>query len=235
MDRSRRLLDAILPAGVSAVETRADIPNAPLLPAEQVAVGRAVESRRREFATARACARAALEPWGLSGREIPVGPSGDPQWPPGIVGSITHCSGYRGCAVARSEQVAAIGIDAEPNEPLPDGLLGDIAVRREREWVRDRSLQMPKVHWGRLLFSIKEAVFKAWFPLAGRPLEFEDAVASLQPAAHAFEARLGVPGPLIAGSRLAALSGSWVVADGMILTAVTLPRPTASSAAGAGR
>jgi len=47
-----------------------------------------------------------------------------------VVGSITHCAGYRACALARAADVVALGIDAEPHEALPEGVLGEIARRR---------------------------------------------------------------------------------------------------------
>lgn len=217
------MLEAILPASASVAATRADIPDAALFSVEAAAVERAVEGRRREFATARACARSALASWGMSRRAIPALPSGAPRWPAGIVGSITHCDGYRGCAVARAEDLAAVGIDAEPNVALPVGLLSDIAVASERVWVRGLLRREPRVRWDRLLFSIKESVYKAWFPLTGRRLGFEQAVVSVDSPSGGFTARLLVSGPWVGGARLAELSGRWVAWDGMLLTAVAVP------------
>jgi 4'-phosphopantetheinyl transferase EntD len=209
-------LRAILPEAVSVAGTRADVPDAVLLPEERAVVARAVESRRREFAAGRACARVALARWGLSRRAIPVGSEGAPRWPDGIVGSITHCSGYCGCAVARSDDLLALGIDAEPNLPLPGGLLWDVARPEERAWVRDLRRRERDVHWDRLLFSMKESVYKAWFPLVGTRLDFGDAVVSVEPSAGTFSAR-------IAGE-IAELSGRWLVRDEILLTAVAVPR-----------
>jgi 4'-phosphopantetheinyl transferase EntD len=222
------MIEAILPVNVSVSATRADIPDAAVLPEEEAMVRRAVASRRREFATARACARAALEPWDLSQRAIPTTPSGAPQWPVGIVGSITHCVGYRACAVASVRDVVAIGIDAEPDEPLPGSLLRDVAVRREREWVTDLLRSVPEVRWDRLLFCIKEAVYKAWHPLAERRLDFDQAVISLDLSSGSFTARLLVSGPPVDDVPLAALSGRWMARDGIVLAAIALPRRSAS-------
>jgi 4'-phosphopantetheinyl transferase EntD len=76
------------------------------------------------------------------------------------------------------------------------------------------------VHWDRLLFSAKESVYKAWFPLANRWLGFEDAVLAIDPCRRSFEARLLVPGPALAGGRLTMFSGRWLVRDGLVLTAI---------------
>jgi 4'-phosphopantetheinyl transferase EntD len=216
------VIEAILPAGVIAVEAREDASDATLFAEEQLVVGGAVEKRRREFITARACARSALLQLGFAPGPIPSGERGEPLWPPGAVGSITHCDGYRACAVARSGGVLSLGIDAEPNAPLPDRLIGDIARPEELPLLRRLSHESPHVHWDRLLFSAKESVYKTWFPLARRWLGFEDAVIDIDPGAGTFAARLLVEGPHVAGAPLRELSGRWKVGDGIILTTIVL-------------
>lgn len=217
------MIEEILPACVAAVDTREDLVVA-LFPEEEQALGRAVDKRRREFVTARACARGALAQLGLPPVAIPRGERGEPGWPAGVVGSITHCAGYRACAVARTEALMTVGIDAEPNEPLPDGVLGEIARAEELERLRELARREPSVRWDRLLFSAKEAVYKAWFPLARRWLGFEDATVSIDLARGAFEARLLVPGPLVGADRLRSLEGRFLARDDLVLTAVSLPR-----------
>lgn len=107
------MLETILPESIAVVETRVDVDESLFLE-ERIFMARAVEGRRREFTTSRACARAALMQLGWRPRAIPAGPRGDPHWPVGIVGSITHCDGYRAAAVGRVTDFVAIGIDAEP-------------------------------------------------------------------------------------------------------------------------
>jgi 4'-phosphopantetheinyl transferase EntD len=216
------VIEEILPAGVIAVEAREDSEDAWLFPEEELIVGRAVEKRRREFTTARVCARAALEQLGFAAAAIINGERGEPLWPEGVVGSITHCEGYRACAVARSSEILTVGIDAEPNAALPDRLIGDIARPEELPLLDDLESHSPGVHWDRLLFSAKESVYKAWFPLAKRWLGFEDAVIEIDALAGAFTARLMVAGPPLAGAQLRELSGRWRVGEGVILTAIAL-------------
>jgi 4'-phosphopantetheinyl transferase EntD len=216
------VLERILPAGVAVAATRDDLDTA-LYPEEEAMVARAVEKRRREFTTARACAREALAQLGRPPGAILSGPRGEPLWPAGIVGSITHCDGYRACAVARACDLVTLGVDAEPNQPLPDGLLADIALPEEREWLRYLAREAPEAHWDRLLFSIKESVYKAWFPLAERWLGFEDAVVGIDRQGRSFSARLLVPGPSLAGCELRSFHGSWLVADGLVMAAIAMP------------
>lgn len=219
------MLERVLPGNVSVAAVREDVVDTALFAEEEPAVSGAVESRRREFATARACARAALGRWGLSGSPIPASPNGAPDWPPGIVGSITHCDGYRGCGVALAEDIVTVGLDAEPNEPLPEGVLGAIAGPRERAHVADLVAHAPRVRWDRLLFSMKEAVYKAWAPLTNRRLGFEDAVILVSPSSSVFTARLSIPGPRAFGEARTELSGRWLAEDGILLTAIAVPAP----------
>jgi 4'-phosphopantetheinyl transferase EntD len=215
------LIGQVVPNGVVVAETRADIAE-PLFPAELEALGTAVEGRRREFASGRACARRALAQLGVGPLAIPVGTRGEPRWPAGIVGSITHCRGYRACAVAHAAKIRSIGIDAEPAERLPEGVLEVIATRSERTWLRAQDCPP---HMDRVLFSVKEAVFKAWSALTSRPLDFDDV--EVVSERHTFVARLPRGGPL------QAIHGWWRVTDGLALTAaVVAPDPSAPNASG---
>lgn len=215
------MLDRLIPPFAACAETRADLLDTELFPSEIEALGRAVEKRRREFISGRACARLALERLGAPTVAIPSGPGGEPLWPPGVVGSITHCRGYRACAVARSDAALAIGIDAEPDAPLPGGVLEEVVHGRELDLVRSGPLDGDPTDLPRLLFSVKEAVYKAWFPLTGRWLGFEDAEVSIQ--ADAFRAKLLVEGPIVGGARVTEFTGRWARSDGIICTAVVVP------------
>lgn len=208
------MIGELLPRGVRAVATAVDPPDAFLFPAERAVIARAVDKRRREFTTVRHCARAALAELGVAPAPILPGRRGAPVWPDGIVGSMTHCAGYRAAAVARSREITAIGIDAEPDEPLPSGVLETIARPEER-----MALAEPAAAPGcrdRLLFSAKESVYKAWFPLTRRWLDFHDATVRFA-ADGTFRACLHVDGPV------PGFAGRWRVAGGLVLTAIAVP------------
>jgi enterobactin synthetase component D / holo-[acyl-carrier protein] synthase len=216
------VISRILPPAVSSAETFGDIAGATLFPAEEAAMAAAEGSRRAEFATARACARAALAGLGLPAAPILPGPSGEPRWPAGVTGSITHCTGYRACSVAPSSAVAALGIDAEPDLPLPRGVLDAVATAAERTWLAERMSAAPQVSWDRLLFSAKESVYKAWFSLTGLRLRFEDAAILADPASGRLTARLLMPGPPDE-RQSARLEGRWLAADGLVVTTIAIP------------
>lgn len=141
------MIEQLLPAGVVVVEAFDDVPGEPDL------VANAVESRRREFVTARRCAREGLAKLGHAPVAIRSGPMRDPQWPAGIVGSITHTRGFRAAAVSSRSVLSSIGIDTEPNCPLPDGIEQSVAVPGEPEMLAALARAVPLTHWPRMLFS----------------------------------------------------------------------------------
>jgi 4'-phosphopantetheinyl transferase EntD len=216
------MIGDILPSEVAVAEEFGDVPHVVLFPAEEAVIANAVDKRRREFTTARACARAALAKLGLPPVPIVPGPRGAPQWPSGVVGSITHCAGYRASAVARDHEVVTIGVDAEPHDKLPDGVLEVVASDGERARLAALTALRPDVCWDRLLFSAKESVYKAWFPLTHRWLGFEEACVEFDPVSGSFTAWLLVDGPMLNGVRLTSFHGRWLVSDGLLVTAIAV-------------
>nr|WP_221382838.1 4'-phosphopantetheinyl transferase superfamily protein [Actinoplanes polyasparticus] len=216
------MIGTTLPSAVVTVEAFDDVPGEPPFPGEEDLIAGAVESRRREFITARRCARAALRALGHPDAPIRPGPRREPLWPPGITGSITHCAGYRAAAVARTTDVPLLGVDAEPNGPLPEGIAESITVPGEPEMLDRLDRSHPGTHWARLLFSAKESVYKAWFPVTRRWLGFEEARLTIDPAAGTFTAELLVDGARIdGGPPLTVLNGRFAVGRSLVLTAVS--------------
>ncbi|MEV0005083.1 4'-phosphopantetheinyl transferase superfamily protein [Micromonospora sp. NPDC050980] len=216
------MIEELLPAAAVAVEAFADEPDESPYPGEEDLVARAAPSRRREFVTARRCAREALARLGYAPAPIRSGPRREPLWPAGVVGSITHCAGYRAAAVAPGAALASLGVDAEPHEPLPDDVSGIVLTAGEPEHLAGLRAGDAGVHWGRLLFSAKESVYKAWYPLTGRWLGFEDAEVTVNPGGR-FTARLLVDGARTdGGPPLRTLDGRWLVAGGLVMTAVAV-------------
>ncbi len=215
------MIEELLPPVVQCVESRQDVPDPVLFPVEAAQVAGAVDTRRREYATVRHCARQALAALGLPPVPLPRGERGAPCWPDGVVGSLTHCDGYRAAAVARASALASVGIDAEPHAPLPDGVLSLVARPEEQSQLATLAARHPEVAWDRLLFCAKEAIYKAWYPLARRFLDFSEATVTLTPDGT-FTARLLVPGPVLPTGELTGLTGRWLVRDGLVLAATTV-------------
>ncbi|MCF4123374.1 4'-phosphopantetheinyl transferase superfamily protein [Antribacter sp. KLBMP9083] len=145
-----------------------------LHPSEAAYLARAVESRRQQFTSVRACARTVLAQMGINRPPMVPGMAGRPPWPPGVVGSMTHTDGFCAAAASSSLDARSIGIDAEPIEPLPDGVLALVALPSELTHLRVLAAGRVSTAWDRLLFSAKESVYKAWYPVVGSWLEFED-------------------------------------------------------------
>lgn len=218
------MIEKILPAGVVSAELFEDPPGLQPYPQEEALIGRAVEKRRREFVSARHCARLAMAELGVEPAPILRGERGSPIWPRGVVGSLTHCDGYRGAVLGYSMQVRSVGIDAEPHAPLPEGVLDAVSLEVERDWLSG-SGRSAQVYWDRLLFCAKEATYKAWFPLTGRWLGFEDAHITFDSADEGtgtFHSELLVSGETTDGPPLASFDGRWLVSDGLIVTAITV-------------
>jgi 4'-phosphopantetheinyl transferase EntD len=227
------VIEKVLARGVASVEAFCDPPDAVLYPGEAELVARAVDKRRREFRTVRHCARQALCQLGLPPAPVLRGERGEPRWPAGVVGSMTHCAGYRAAAVAHSCDFSAVGIDAEPHEPLPAGVLGVIALKPEQDSLAELATADSGICWDRILFCAKETVYKTWFPLTRRWLGFEHATVTINPSTTdpeqgTFSARLLVAGPTITGHPLTRFDGRWLRSDDLVITTVTLPARTPS-------
>jgi len=218
------VIEEIVPKSAACAESFGQPLGTGLFPAEEALVARATEKRRQEFTTGRECARGALSALGLPAVPILRGYRGAPQWPDGIVGSIAHCAGYCAAAVARAQDVLTIGLDAEPNAPLPGGVLELVSQPAERARLRELAAAAPGTGWDRLLFCAKEAVYKAWFPLTGQWLGFADADITIDPADGTFSARLLVPVPAGCGAPLGdGFTGRWLASEGLLLAVVAVP------------
>jgi 4'-phosphopantetheinyl transferase EntD len=218
-------LRAVLPEMADLVysELYDDPAGISLLPEEEPLIARSVAKRRDEFITVRHCARLALGRLNLPPSPILKGEKGEPLWPQGVVGSLTHTRGYRGAVVARASAVRSVGVDAEPHDVLPDKVLEAISLPAER---REIAALPGGLHWDRILFCAKEATYKAWFPLTGRWLGFEDAHISFEAdsagQAGRFVSRILIDPAARSGPPLTELSGRWSVAGGLALTGIVL-------------
>jgi 4'-phosphopantetheinyl transferase EntD len=217
--RSTTLLSELFPPDIQTAEEFTDPKGAFLFPEEKASIGNAVDSRCREFTTARLCARRALTALGHPAVPLVPGVQGAPIWPTSIVGSITHCAGYRAAAVAWRADAVSLGIDAEPHAAVAPGIIGMVALASEQALLVELTNHDPTVHWGRLLFSAKESLYKTCFPLVGQQLGFDDASIDIDPDARLLRARLLRASRDREGRRLHEVHGRWSVERGLVLTA----------------
>ncbi len=139
-----------------------------LMPEEARSITSSLVRMRRASGAARELGRALLVRLGHAPCAIPKGESGAPLWPAGIVGSFAHDGDIAVAAIARSGEIGALGIDIEPAEALPDELRELVVTPRERPRLAEDPLQ------GRLLFAVKEAVYKAVAARDGLLLDYQD-------------------------------------------------------------
>lgn len=161
----------------------------PLFRDEMAGLERAVPRRIQEFTAGRECARRAMADLGHPEASIPANADRSPQWPSGIVGSITHSENHCAAVLARTvDGYAAIGIDLEPAKPLPPDLADFICLPAEQSWL-DTQRSDERSILARGIFSAKECAYKAQYPISRQFLEFHELSVALDMAKGTFSAR----------------------------------------------
>lgn len=143
------------------------------LPAESASILTRESRARTASGAGRRVAHELLRRLECADVAIVRGSLGNPIWPEGIAGSIAHDEEIAVAVAARSGVVGSVGVDVEPALPLPDDLRDVVATARDRLGGLESGIA------GRILFAVKEAVYKASFPLDGRVLGFEDIAVDL--------------------------------------------------------
>jgi enterobactin synthetase component D len=155
----------------------------------------AVPRRRRQFVAGRACAAEALRALGIVGDAVlPQRADGAPEWPDGVSGSITHTDDFASAAVARTDEVAELGIDSET-------VLSEERARRVAatiawpfELAQGRAAGLTRLEAVTLAFSAKEATYKCLARRVGRVFEFHDVrIVAIDGAARTFRVRVVAP------------------------------------------
>ena len=190
----------------------------PLMDEEAKSVAGAMHKRVQHFAAGRACARRALARLGLSYRTvIPMREDASPQWPRGIVGSITHTDLWCAAAVAHEAQLQSVGIDVEAATPLRQPLHAIVCTPNERR--RLGASGRPGLT-AKLIFSAKEAFYKCQYTVTGEFLDFQDV--ELRWGQQEFEGRfVRKVGPFEEGS---SLHGRFMVREPIVATACWIPQ-----------
>ena len=162
-------LGQLVPAGVLIGHRRIAIGDEhAFLQAEATRFARSALKVRRQSGAARIVARRLLGLLGEPGAALPRSNSGAPVWPFGIVGSMAHDDEVAVATVVRSRCLRSLGIDVEPADALPREIVPIVATAAERARYSTAVLE------SRILFCVKEAVFKALYPLCGLFLDFHD-------------------------------------------------------------
>lgn len=221
-DRYEAVIRGLFSRGIAVAAVTPDMPNpsaARLWPGEEAAVTGARPSRRAEFATGRMCARRAMERLGVPPTAIPVAQDRSPIWPPGIVGTITHCARLTAAAVGHRSNADGLGLDAEPDQRLETEEVRIICSRDENAWLRAHAADA--VNWPLAIFCAKEALHKAVHPVTRVMLDFHDVSVTFD----AFLVRFSL---LSSKDRdiqqtVARVQGRIAFTEGLVLAAAVLP------------
>ncbi|PTE23570.1 phosphopantetheinyl transferase [Cereibacter changlensis JA139] len=190
-----------LPAGVAVAACDPRDPQPPLLPGEAV---RGIARRQREFSAGRAAVRLCMAELGLAPQAVPAAPDRSPLWPPGLSGSITHSATACLAALTRAPQL--LGLDIEPDAPLPPEM-HSLVLRPE-----ERDCPDPL-----LAFSAKEAAYKAQYPVTRTLFGFEVMQIRIDPPDRFTAIFRDSIDPFAEGSRL---EGRYTRTGGHLLTVV---------------
>jgi 4'-phosphopantetheinyl transferase EntD len=219
--RSSAMVANLLPSAVAVAAIRGAA-DAQTLHAEERAAGRAFAPKRlAEYAGGRFAARVALASLGVADYPLLRSSDGQPRWPPGITGSITHTEDFCAAAVAGRDRCRSIGIDAERmgrvNEDLWPLLFRAEEIAALRRLPRERRSAAAT-----LCFSAKEAYYKYQFPLTAAWLDFTDVAIDVDGdvrAAGTF--RVSAAGD--AGGARAGATGRYAFDGPLVVTAITGP------------
>ena len=187
-----KLIDGVaemLPKNAALAGGGLDLKAGFLFPEEEAMIAGAVEKRRREFLAGRSYARQALSELGCGPVAILSEPSRAPIWPPGFIGSISHSASFCAAIAAHTSDIAAIGLDLESDVPLDVDLVPVVCLEADLDGrlMIERSLgvDLPK-----LIFVIKEAFYKSYYPMAGSFLDFTDVAVRVDTGSRGFDALL---------------------------------------------
>lgn len=136
----------------------------------------AIAKRRTEYLAGRACARAALTRLHGTPAVPGIGEDRAPRWPAGAVGAITHSHGRAAVLVGETTHWQGLGLDAERwlSPARAQRLRDEILTVGERTALHDLDTSQQARRITRV-FSVKESLFKALYPITGQRFYFQDA------------------------------------------------------------
>lgn len=187
------------------------------------------ERRLADYSTGRACARSVLQTLGHTGFSLASAADRQPLWPAGVVGSISHCEGVAVAVASTDANCRGLGVDVERTTILEDEVMKMVCTEKELSLMS--ALPPDQRHRAAcLIFSIKESLFKCFYPVYDLWFDFQQASVLLSQDGQSFEAEFDsnlpfadLPSDALLG-RCAVLKG--VVASSAMLQAQPTPTPT---------
>jgi len=188
---------------------------------------RGVAKRQAEYLAGRLCAREALLRVTGTATVPACGEDRAPQWPAGMLGSITHGSGWAGAVVGNNADWRGLGLDIEQIMPASraERLAAEILTPAELFRLEDLPSEQ-RAQRISLTFSLKESLFKALYPQVLQHFYFQDAELLSVEADNKVRMRLLIDlhADWPAGSEL---EGQFAEFDGYLLSLVSIAATTA--------
>lgn len=131
------------------------------------ALPQAVPHRLAEFRAGRLAARRAMQHLAVAPCAIPIGDDRAPIWPPGVLGSISHCAGACMAVVSRAGIWRGLGLDIEPDRSLPPEIWPSVLRPEELKFCAAN----PEAALA--IFVAKEAAYKAQYPRSLTLFDFQ--------------------------------------------------------------
>ncbi|KIN73199.1 4'-phosphopantetheinyl transferase family protein [Sulfitobacter guttiformis] len=213
------LTRSVLPTGLGVAARDPTVMPDDVDKTEAAALAQAVDHRKCEFHAGRSAARAAMTSLSVAIQSVEMAADRSPVWPAGITGSISHSKTACVAAVGMSADWAGIGVDLEEATPLDPLSVAVVCTRAERVWLglqpaSERGLM------AKLIFSAKEATYKAQYNVSGRLFGFEVLELEIDRSDNRFKAYFRCDqGPFAAGT---VLHGSYAHAVGLLVTGVAI-------------
>ena len=211
----RRQVQSLFPPGVVAGVARIG-ETAPLIDAEGNGLARMVPARQAEFIAGRLALRRAQAELGVPPFALINGPDRSPQWPDGYCGSISHAGGVAVVALCHSESgFGSLGLDIEEDRELSPELQENVLLPLERAALARCD------HAGRqarLIFCVKECVYKAQYMFSRQLFGFEVIAVTLSDGAFMAQFMADMA-PFRAGD---CLKGRYVFTNGLVIAGMAL-------------
>jgi 4'-phosphopantetheinyl transferase EntD len=210
------VLPRLAPPGVATAEIWGELNVAVSYEEEDQLVANAVDARRAQFHAGRACARSSLRQLGLPDGAILVNPDRSPRWPSGAIGSITHTQGFCGAMASATTTWRGLGVDAERSGAVTPDLWRDLFTTMELAWL-DAVPALERNAFATVMFSAKEAYYKAQYPLTLSRLDFLDVEVTTLGTGR-FEIRRLKPAALVPGK----VEGRFWIGRGLVVTTTAI-------------
>ena len=164
----RIALDQLLPQTINIVVSIDEAGD--LYSEEQACIVHASESRQKEFKAGRMAAKQALAQLDIDRFPLLKGEQGEPLWPEGVVGSISHSDDVCIVSVAHADRLKSLGVDIQKRRSLKEGIERMICTQAELslDWNEGKDTALL------ILFAAKEAAYKALYPRVKKHIGFKD-------------------------------------------------------------